>query len=86
MVKVDSVFDAAESLTPEFAAKLSDCASRFESTVSLECGGKQLCLDSLIGILALELYRGVKVSIIAEGADAEEATEAIRRMIIDKEQ
>lgn len=81
MVKVETVFNAEDTLTPEFAAKLSDCAARFQSVVSLDCGGKQLQLDSLICILALELYRGVKVVIIAEGPDAEAAAEDIRKII-----
>ena len=84
MVKVETVFNAAYTLTPEFAAKLSDCAAKFQSVVSLDCGGKQLQLDSLICILALELYRGVKVAIIAEGEDAEAAAEAVRRIIAGK--
>ena len=81
MVKVETVFNAADTLTPEFAAKLSDCAAKFQSVVALDCGGKQLQLDSLICILALELYRGVKVAIVAEGSDEDAAAEAIRRII-----
>ena len=81
MVKVETVFTAADTITPEFAAKISDCAAKFQAVVSLDCGGKQLQLDSLICILALELYRGVKVVIIAEGPDAEAAAEDIRKII-----
>ena len=84
MVKVETIFNAEDTLTPEFAAKISDCAAKFQSVVSLDCGGKQLQLDSLICILALELYRGVKVAIIAEGEDAEAAAEAVRRIIAGK--
>ena len=81
MVKVETVFNAAYTITPEFAAKISDCAAKFQAVVSLDCGGKQLQLDSLICILALELYRGVKVAIVAEGSDEDAAAEAIRRII-----
>ena len=81
MVKVETVFTAADTITPEFAAKISDCAAKFQAVVSLDCGGKQLQLDSLICILALELYRGVKVAIVAEGSDEDAAAEAIRRII-----
>lgn len=81
MVKVETVFNAADTITPEFAAKISDCAAKFQAVVSLDCGGKQLRLDSLICILALELYRGVKVAIVAEGSDEDAAAEAIRRII-----
>ena len=81
MVKVETVFTAADTITPEFAAKISDCAAKFQAVVSLDCGGNQLQLDSLICILALELYRGVKVAIVAEGSDEDAAAEAIRRII-----
>lgn len=81
MVKVETVFNAADTITPEFAAKISDCAAKFQAVVSLDCSGKQLRLDSLICILALELYRGVKVAIVAEGSDEDAAAEAIRRII-----
>lgn len=81
MVKMETVFNAADTITPEFAAKISDCAAKFQAVVSLDCGGKQLQLDSLICILALELYRGVKVAIVAEGSDEDAAAEAIRRII-----
>ena len=84
MVKLETVFTAADNVTPEFAAKLSDCACRFKSEVSLECGNKQLNLDSLICILALDLFRGVKVVIIAEGEDEETAAEAIKGLLEGK--
>lgn len=76
MVRLDAIF-AAESLTPEFAAKLSECAAKYAAEVSLDCGGKQLRLDSLICILSMDLYRGVKVRVIAEGEDEEVAAQAI---------
>ena len=81
MVRLDTTFTAADNMTPEFAAKLSECAMKFDARVSLDVAGKQLLLDSLICILALELYRGVPVGIVAEGAQAEEAAEEIRKAL-----
>ena len=81
MVKLETIFEAADNLTPEFAAKLADQTARFQSDVSLDCAGKQLRLDSLICILALELYRGVKVTVIAEGEDEVRAAEEIRKVL-----
>jgi len=81
MIKLDTVFEAADGLTPEFAAKLSTYAARFESDISVECGEKCLNLDSLICILSLELYRGVKVSILADGSDEAAAAEEIRKVL-----
>lgn len=81
MVKLETIFAAADSLTPEFAAKLADYTARFQSDVFLSCGDKQLSLDSLICILALELHRGVKVAVVAEGEDEQQAAEEIKRVI-----
>lgn len=81
MMRLDTVFTAADGITPEFAAKLSKHAERFQAEISLECAGKRLRLDSLICILSLELYRGVKVAVYAEGEDAQQAAEEIRAVL-----
>lgn len=81
MVRLETVFTAADGMTPEFAAKLSAHAERYEADLSLDCAGKQLRLDSLICILSLELYRGVKVAVVADGADAQAAADEIRAVL-----
>ena len=77
MVKLETIYLAGLGLTPEFAVELSQTASRFHADIQLSCEGKQLRLDSLISILALDLHRGVKVAVIAEGEDEQAAAEAI---------
>lgn len=84
MIKLETIFEAADGLTPEFAAKLSTHAARFESDISVECGDKCLSLDSLICILSLELYRGVKVGVLADGSDEAEAAELICKVLEGK--
>ncbi len=81
MVQLDTTFSATDQLSPEFAAKLAQCASQFQSALSIECGGKRLHLDSLIGILSMDLYRGVPVSVIADGPDSAAAADAVRRLL-----
>ena len=81
MVRLETVFSAVLGLTPEFAAELSQVASRFHPDIRLSCEGKQLRLDSLIGILSMEMYRGVPVSIIADGPDAAAAAGAVRHLL-----
>jgi len=81
MVRLDTTFTAMDNMTPEFAAKLSESALKFDANVSLDVADKRLALDSLICILALELYRGVNVGIIAEGNQESEAAEEIRRVL-----
>lgn len=82
MVKLETVFAAADTLSPEFAAKLADYAARFQSDIFLGCGEKLLSLDSLICILALELHRGVPVSVVAEGEDEQTAAEEIIKVLV----
>ena len=48
MVRLETVFSAVLGLTPEFAAELSQVASRFHADIRLSCEGKKLRLDSLI--------------------------------------
>ena len=84
MFKVETTFTAADNLTPEFAAKLADHSARFKADVYLACGDKQLSLDSLICILALDLHRDVKVAVVAEGEDEAAAAEDIRRVLEGK--
>lgn len=81
MIKLETIFAAADTLSPEYAAKLADHAARFQSDIFLGCGEKLLSLDSLICILALELYRGVKVSVVAEGADEQAAAGEIIKVL-----
>lgn len=81
MQKKEFVFGAEAAVTPDFAAKLSQRASRFASKVYLENGSARLCVDSLISILAMDLRRGTRVTVHAEGADEQEAMECIGRLL-----
>ena len=77
MLKTETVFDACPVITPDFAARLAQCASRYAAQVYLERGNTRLCVDSLIGILALDLRRGTKVQFVTEGADERQAMEGV---------
>lgn len=81
MKKKTVTFDAVQSITPDFAEKLANCASAYRATVHLECGKTRLCVDSLIGILALALRRGMPVEITADGEDAEPAVRALSALL-----
>lgn len=82
MMKKMVTFDAVPSITPDFAAKLANCASAYNATVHLECEKTRLCVDSLIGILALR--RGMPVEITADGEDAEPAVCALSALLTTK--
>lgn len=81
MLKKEVVFGACPVVTPDFAARLAQRATCFASEVYLESGNTRLCVDSLIGILAMDLRKGMRVTVCAEGVDEGEATACIGALL-----
>lgn len=81
MLKLETVFGAGNAVTPDFAALLANQASKFSARVYLESGKTQLCVDSLIGILALDVRKGMKIVVAADGADEVLAAERISTLL-----
>jgi len=77
MLKFDVKYEAGDTMTPDFAARLAQEASQYASRISLQTGDFQLGVDSLIGILAMNMRRGGNVTVIADGADEAEAGKRI---------
>ena len=78
---MEAVFNALPVITPDFAAALAQQASLFSAAVFMEHENMRLSVDSLIGILSMDLRRGMRVTIIAEGDDAPAAVECICAMM-----
>ena len=76
MVRTEVAFQCGDSLTPEIAAKLAQTAEHHRARLLMECDGKRVLLDSLIGILSVDCARGMTVGIIADGEDEQAAMEA----------
>lgn len=81
MFRMETVFNAQSRITPDFAAELAQCASHHTSEVYLECGDVRLCVDSLIGMLSMDLRSGMRVAISAEGADEERVVHALCELL-----
>ena len=81
MSSMETVFNALPVITPDFAAALAQQASLFSASVFMEHENMRLSVDSLIGILSMDLRRGMRVTIIAEGDDAQAAVECICAMM-----
>ena len=77
MLKFDVKYEAGDAMTPDFAARLAQEASRYSARISLQAGDFRLGVDSLIGILAMNMRRGGTVTVIADGADEAEAGKRI---------
>ena len=81
MVRMETVFNALSVITPDFAAALAQQASLYNAPVFMEHKGMSLSVDSLIGILSLNLRKGMTVTITAEGDDAQAAVESICKLL-----
>ena len=76
-VRLETRFGMADGLTPVIAARIAECASRYDSHVSIESAGRAIRIESLISVLSMELRRGLPLTVIAEGEDASEAAEGL---------
>ncbi len=53
-------------------------ANKFESEVTVKAGDKSGNMKSIMSVMALGVKNGEEITISAEGADAEQAIEAIK--------
>ncbi|MCE5264861.1 MAG: HPr family phosphocarrier protein [Deltaproteobacteria bacterium] len=66
------------------AAKLVETATRFRSEIFLEKDGVEVNGRSILGILTLYCPQGSRLTIRADGDDAQEAIAAFARLIAEK--
>ena len=66
------------------AAKLVQCANRFESEVRVERRGQSVNGKSIMGVMMLAASQGTTVVVEATGADEQEAMAAIEQLILDR--
>lgn len=52
-------------------------AKQFNSTITLECGGKKAAAKGLMGVMGLAVKKGNEVTITAEGDDEDTAISAL---------
>jgi phosphocarrier protein len=66
------------------SAKLTQTASRFPCDVSISRGPRTVNAKSIMGVMTLAASRGSRVTLGAEGLQAEEALAALVALIADK--
>lgn len=81
MITRDAVFTAAEQMTPDFAAELAHNASLFDAHAYIERKNMRLSVDSLIGILSMDLRRGDRVTLTTDGEDEAAAMDRICELL-----
>lgn len=63
------------------ATMLVNTASKFSSELFLEYQGRKVNLKSIMGVMSLGIRQGSQFSIIADGEDADQALEAIDKVL-----
>ncbi len=66
-------------------ALLVQVASRYESSIYVECEDKKVNAKSIMGMMSLGIAAGEEVTVIANGEDEEEAIENIEKYLSSKE-
>ncbi|MBD5087944.1 MAG: HPr family phosphocarrier protein [Clostridiales bacterium] len=66
-------------------ALLVQVASRYESSVFVECEDKKVNAKSIMGMMSLGIAAGEEVTVTANGNDEEEAIENIEKYLSSKE-
>ena len=66
------------------AAKLVTLAAKFKSEIRLKKDAKEVSGKSIMGVMMLAAAKGSRVTIRAEGPDAEKALEALEALIARK--
>lgn len=65
-------------------ALLVQVASRYESSIYVECEDKKVNAKSIMGMMSLGIAAGEEVTVIANGVDEEEAVENIEKYLSSK--
>ena len=63
------------------AAKLIDLASGFESSIRIVRDGREADAKSIMRVMMLAASKGESIDVVAQGADAGEAVDAIERLV-----
>lgn len=66
-------------------ALLVQVASRYESSIYVECEEMKVNAKSIMGMMSLGLAAGEEVNVIANGSDEQEAIENIEKYLSSKE-
>jgi phosphocarrier protein HPr len=66
------------------SAKLTQVASSFRCEVWLSRKGRRVNAKSIMGVMMLAAGKGAMIMIEADGADAEAALEALKKLIAEK--
>ena len=83
MIKKPITIQLSEGLDARPIALLVQEASQYSSTVYIEVADKQVNAKSIIGMMSLRLTPGEEITVVANGADEEEAAKGIETFLVN---
>lgn len=83
MISRDFIISNKLGLHARPSARLTQAASLFASDIHISRNGRRVNAKSIMGVMMLAAGEGSTVTVEAEGDDAEQALEAIGRLIAD---
>lgn len=83
MIKKPITIQLSEGLDARPIALLVQEASQYSSTVYIEVADKQVNAKSIMGMMSLRLTPGEEISVVANGADEEEAAKGIETFLVN---
>ena len=66
------------------SAKLTQLAAKFQSDVQIARNGRKVNAKSIMGVMMLAAGKGSRITIEADGEDAEGALAAVTRLIAER--
>lgn len=66
------------------AAKLVTLASKFAAEVHVRKDGREVSGKSIMGVMMLAAAKGTEITLIARGADAQQALDELEQLIADR--
>ena len=82
MIVKDVIVRCESGLHNRQATYFVQKANEFSSTIWIEADNRKMNAKSLLGIMSLGIITGAKVSLSADGADAEEAVAALEALLL----
>ena len=83
MIKKPITIQLSEGLDARPIALLVQEASQYSSTVYIEVADKQVNAKSIMGMMSLRLTPGEENTVVANGADEEEAAKGIETFLVN---
>ena len=82
MISKEIVVRCESGLHNKQATYFVQKANEFECSVWIEAGSRKMNAKSLLGIMSLGIVSGTTVNLVASGADAEAAVEALEVLLL----